>query len=354
MANESLMESLSLNLPAMAQIIKKKGRGKDTLLAHITPEEAKLLKKRGGRGSINPKTGLLEFDDFSSGLETGGGYDPSTGAMAQAPVDVSTPAPVTPESMVSNFPSTTGTTGTTGGGDYIGNIDYSQISPTGIYAQPTSTYAETTPSMGINLTPAQQAAIAPQLSSGAEAQIPPVPETPTTPQQNVLDKLKSLTGLSGTDLARYGLTGGLGLLGLSQQKKAQQQINQAQGQEQAIAAPYQQQGQELVRQAQAGELTPASQQAYQAAQAQIQQGIAQRGGVGEAQAANQLSNIYQNLLNNQYNYGLQISQIGDQYAIGAIKTGLQLDQQLNTATTNFYGQLAQFAAGGTFAQPKNP
>ena len=55
-----------------AQALQKQGRGKDRLLAHITPGEARLLKKRGGSGTINPKTGLLEFDvgDEATGSES--------------------------------------------------------------------------------------------------------------------------------------------------------------------------------------------------------------------------------------------------------------------------------------------
>ena len=44
-----------------ARMVASKGRYGDTMLAHITPEEARLLKKRGGSGSINPETGLPEF-----------------------------------------------------------------------------------------------------------------------------------------------------------------------------------------------------------------------------------------------------------------------------------------------------
>jgi len=36
------------------------GRDGDTMLAHINPEEAALLKSRGGSGTINPNTGLPE------------------------------------------------------------------------------------------------------------------------------------------------------------------------------------------------------------------------------------------------------------------------------------------------------
>ena len=37
------------------------GRNGDTMLAHINPEEAAMLRSRGGSGSINPRTGLPEF-----------------------------------------------------------------------------------------------------------------------------------------------------------------------------------------------------------------------------------------------------------------------------------------------------
>jgi hypothetical protein len=39
------------------------GRGNDTMLAHINPHEAALLKAHGGSGKRNPHTGLIEFDD---------------------------------------------------------------------------------------------------------------------------------------------------------------------------------------------------------------------------------------------------------------------------------------------------
>jgi len=44
-----------------ARMVASKGRNGDSMLAHITPSEAKLLKSRGGSGTINPETGLPEF-----------------------------------------------------------------------------------------------------------------------------------------------------------------------------------------------------------------------------------------------------------------------------------------------------
>jgi hypothetical protein len=48
-------------LADVGQYLAAQGRYGDTMLAHITPEEAALLKRRGGSGTINPVTGLPEF-----------------------------------------------------------------------------------------------------------------------------------------------------------------------------------------------------------------------------------------------------------------------------------------------------
>jgi hypothetical protein len=50
-----------LDLKALAEMLRRQGRGQDTILAHITPQEAALLKSRGGAGTMNPATGLPEF-----------------------------------------------------------------------------------------------------------------------------------------------------------------------------------------------------------------------------------------------------------------------------------------------------
>jgi len=48
------------------------GRNGDTMLAHINPEEAAMLKAMGGTGTINPATGLVEYgwlSDLWSGVK---------------------------------------------------------------------------------------------------------------------------------------------------------------------------------------------------------------------------------------------------------------------------------------------
>lgn len=44
-----------------AHMVASRGRGKDTMLAHITPKEAQMLRAKGGMGTINPATGLPEY-----------------------------------------------------------------------------------------------------------------------------------------------------------------------------------------------------------------------------------------------------------------------------------------------------
>jgi hypothetical protein len=69
---EAYQRGMALQLPApqgfagggladAAEMLRQQGRFGDTMLAHITPEEAGILKAMGGSGTINPATGLPEF-----------------------------------------------------------------------------------------------------------------------------------------------------------------------------------------------------------------------------------------------------------------------------------------------------
>jgi hypothetical protein len=49
--------------------IARMGRYGDTMLAHISPEEARMLRARGGSGTINPQTGLPEFWSLKKALK---------------------------------------------------------------------------------------------------------------------------------------------------------------------------------------------------------------------------------------------------------------------------------------------
>jgi hypothetical protein len=66
---------MNTNIKQVAGLLQSYGNNGDTVLAHITPEEAQLLKDLGGAGTINPDTGLIEFGfgSFISGALGGVG-----------------------------------------------------------------------------------------------------------------------------------------------------------------------------------------------------------------------------------------------------------------------------------------
>ena len=315
----------SSDLASIAAMLASKGRGRDTILAHITPREADILKAAGGSGTTNPETGLLEFyDDFEA--------MPSSQAEFSQAQQAAQPSP----------------TYDTGG--FVG-------------AQPVETRASTSQAEDVSF--AAPGVAAPQgqaLPSGEGSVFSPTgapytardlarvstdrapidqPSTAVSPPQekSFFDKLTT------QDMVRLGLAGGLGVYGATQAKKGAKQAEAAAAEQRAVGAPYQAKGQELQRAAQAGELTPTGQQSLQALQARLAQGAESRGGVGAAQVAAQTEAYRQQLLSQQYNLGLQVSNIGDQIALGAIRTGLQADQALNQASTNFYTNLAAIGAG---------
>ena len=198
-----LQKALGADLASIAELLRSKGRGKDTVLAHITPKEAALLKKRGGRGSKNPDTGLLEFDDTydqymppadtSSNTFTPAPTESSNTFQVQAPTtDTSVSAPqqtsVTPNNQT--ISDTQASQDASYGQSFpSGSVPQGQQLPNGDTA-----YAPT------QLTPAQLN----QTAAGES----PYPSKPNDPSW--LDK----AGKAVTDpgnLAKMALAGGLGL-----------------------------------------------------------------------------------------------------------------------------------------------
>jgi hypothetical protein len=354
----------SSDLASIAAMLASKGRGRDTILAHITPDEAELLKNLGGRGSTNPETGLLEFEneiyDFSPApapTEQFGDFQPggqTPEQVAAANQDLYPAGQVYKEgrtlftpggqsynvlpgktqegidrfaaSLPSSYAQTSRAEDVMFGGT-AGGASQGQALPGGVG----SAYSPT----GAPYTPRDLA----RVSTDRAPLDQPSTAVPTTPEKSFFDKLTT------EQMTRLGLAGGLGLYGATQAKKGAQQAQQAAAEQKAVGAPYQAKGKELIRAAETGELTPTGQQSLQALQARLAQGAESRGGVGAAQVAAQAEAYRQQLLSQQYNLGLQVSNIGDQIALGAIRTGLQADQALNQASTNFYTNLAAIGGG---------
>jgi hypothetical protein len=148
-------------------------------------------------------------------------------------------------------------------------------------------------------------------------------------------------GMSRDTKARLGIGGAQAVLGAYQTSQAMEQAKKYREDMAKLAQPYQEEGKKLIAQAQSGQLTPAAQQQLQAAQAQAAQGAQARGGVGAQQAMMAVENIRQQLLQNQYDYGLKVSGIGDQIATGAIKAGMQADQYVNSLAGSYASNVAR-------------
>ena len=368
------------DLKSIAKMLANKGRGGDTILAHITPKEIRLLKEAGGAGTVNPETGLLEFYDG----EGYGDYEPVQSAMnvasqqwqppAEAPAvqeaPVEAPAAVAMSSNAApddfSYTNFTGDAARNFGmtpvesmyAEYPGQLNYQNYSevPLSKVLQQQDFLNRLPPdaaaaAMSSAATSPEAVDAQAKQAAAAGGKTPP---TLVTRAGDVLSAIKAGGGdvldylKKNPDLLRIGGAGTAAVLGRQQAQKAAQQVQQATQEQKNVGQPYQQAGTELQRAAMSGELTPQGAQAYQAMRAQMAQGVESRGGVGVAQAQAQTEAFRQQLLQNQYNLGLQVAQIGDNIALGAIRTGMQLDQQLAQANQQFYTQLAAIAGGGTY------
>jgi len=324
----------SSDLAAIAAMLAGKGRGNDTLLAHITPREAEILKAAGGSGTTNPETGLLEFFEGEGGFDTAGfeGITPEQ-------VSAATPVPSSGESAAQQFPDygpTTGATTSAGlpfttGGEQV----YAPVQA------PAQTPVPTISSAPYVATSADRRELFGEGGYGAKAS--PTEIEAYAPEK--FDFLGKLGKFATPEMARLGLAGAGALVGAGTARKAAEAGRAGKAEMQALATPYQQTGAQVQAQAQRGELTPVGQQSLQAMQARLAQGVEARGGVGAQQAAAQMEALRQSLLQQQMDYGLKLSSIGDNIAMGAIRTGLQADQAVNQLTNSMYSNMLYLASG---------
>jgi hypothetical protein len=387
-----VLQGEAVPLRKLAKVLQGKGRRGDTILAHITPKEAKKLKKEGGSGTTNPETGLPEFFG-EDGFDYGSFDVPSFEA----------PAPVqeTPVSLPTFAQSPEYTSSTYYGGEAPGTISGyggSQgtfASPTGLYYETpyTSEYAgglseQFMPTFDVagagatGVTPfGQLGSVYPQVTTP----LPPLRpgttpyETPTgetmggvTPSEEVAaaeggKDEKGIFGKMGlSDLLKLGV-GGIGaLMGRSQQQAAIKQAAAAAQQYKDAAAAASQQYKDLAQpligpgytalaQAQQGALSAANRQAMDIARARAAQASARSGGVGAVQTSMEEARMYQQLVSTQLQQAMQLIAPGNSLASaaisttlagqqGAVRLQLELEQQANQAATNMYSALAKMVA----------
>jgi hypothetical protein len=329
-----------LDLKALAEMLRRQGRGQDTILAHITPQEAALLKSRGGAGTINPDTGLPEFqedygDDYS-GVDLGVYSQPVSQPSIQS-LDIM-PTPETGESVTPTY---------------------------GTVAQRFEAPVEV-PSYAQDLYPPIQPAFRPSMDyglgmTGAATETYDRGLQAQAPQRDFADMLK--TGAKQVLGTREGLAGLGTLASIYQARQAGQQARRMQQELSQIGAPNRALGQEMIARGQRGELTPVQMQQLAALDARQKQQLAQRGltsGTAQQQQQARMQEMQQRGAQDLIDQGIKIAGIGDQYQAAAIRAGYAADQatrdMLNTTLTNLYrtiyGNVATPEATSTTPKPR--
>ena len=324
------------------------------MLAYITPDEAKLLKSQGGSGKEHENTGVPSFENEYDGVFSNpdySAYTPQEQVAEPMPIGQPETAPIVsrqaaPSVDVMDSGPAQAVPGQFQGADRFSSAATPQVESAG-QSRISEGQAEI-PYMPSGAFPA--GAYAPPEGGAGRGyepyQIDTAKESSTTIGQKYRDLAKGL-GVTEDQLGRLGIAGISSLYGAYQMKQAREDAAAAKREQQGLAAPYQQKGAELQRQAQAGELTPAAQEQLKAVQAQASQAATARGGVGAQQSQAQIEAFRQQLLQQQYDYGLKMSGIGDNIALGAIKTGLEADRYVQGLSNSFYQNMAYIASGMT-------
>jgi len=311
------LTSVGGDVRQIARLLQKKAPP-GHMLAYINQEEADLLKARGGSGKPHADTGVPSFEDEYSSVDAGEPVTQTQTNLPDVPTDTTTPAidvtapPSVPEQYAQYG------AGRQAAEAYRPELDIPQQ-----YQQ-----------YGAGRQYADQAA-----ALGA------VQPTEAKADADLLGRASKATGLKEETLAKLGIGTLQALVGGYQAQQASRAGQAGKEEMAAMAAPYRAQAQDIISKAQRGELTPVGQQQLQAVQAQAVQGAEKRGGVGAQQAMAQVEAFRQQLLQQQYDYGLKLSGIADNIALGAIKTGLQADQYVNNLTSNYFNNIARTMYG---------
>jgi hypothetical protein len=311
------LTSVGGDVRQIARLLQKKAPP-GHMLAYINQEEADLLKARGGSGKPHADTGVPSFEDEYSSVAAGEPVTQTQTNLPDVPTDSASPAidvtapPSVPEQYAQYG------AGRQAAEAYRPELDIPQQ-----YQQ-----------YGAGRQYADQAA--------ALAGIQP---TEAKPDLDLLGKAAKALNLNEESLKRLGIGGLQALVGGYQANKAAQAGQAGKEEMAAMAAPYRAQAQDMIAKAQRGELTPVGQQQLQAVQAQAAQGAEKRGGVGAQQSMAQVEAFRQQLLQQQYDYGLKLSGIADNIMTGAIKVGMQADQYVNQLTSNYFNNIARTMYG---------
>jgi hypothetical protein len=342
MATLAKLLQVDMDLPSMAKRLAEAGRGKDSILAHINPKEMALLKKHGGSGKINPKTGIMEFDDT-------GDYGSIDSSFTPAPAPDISAAPAYANAQLPKLPTPVADTA---------NQFNAQTNAPAPTAPPPVTPSNTNPT---------------DMRLAAGTQQTPMDVTDTTKSkgigQTIADYLKP-AGESASAITKAidpftpYISAGYNIYQATQANKAQkaaqeqatanqQRLEALQAPAQAQAAQLTQKGNDILSQGTAGGITAAQQQNLETLAAQQAQSRSSSGqgnaGTAAAQDAAILQRLAQQYAQENITQGLQLIQGGNAINQGAntaiasaINTGYQQSTDANNAANQFYKNIGSY------------
>jgi hypothetical protein len=330
MATLKKMTRMGADVRQIARLLQAKAP-ENHMLAYITPEEAQMLKDRGGSGKPHADTGIPSFQDESYGFteDTAYDYGPEPTQAFSTPVQASAqPVGMDLSSLQTAAPSSAPA--------------YNAAQP--FAAFDTSQFAQAPAQVSAGVKPefAQQPVTLPPAMTGAS--VPTEFAAPPAPGKTFAEKAEDVSKFLDKNPALVKALG-LGITGVGGLIRSRQGAKEAESVRSDLAAlgkNYRQQGQEFLTKAQTGELTAPQQQQLQAAQAQLAQQASARGGVASQQTATQIEALRQQFVQQNMNSALQLLGIADQYEANAIKAGYSASKDAQAAADKFYSAMGQF------------
>ena len=335
----------------LAEMLRQMGRGPDTMLAHITPDEAQMLLEAGGSGRINPMTGLPEFQPELSPY-----------GEANEPLDFS----------MQDVPDYTGAD--------FGFEVAQQTAPQPVDFRAQMRAADQ-PYYGAPTQAMQQFAQPTDMSQfdigfGPGQFQPAIPETrglelspirgmaPEQFQQFTADEMAQPAGigdrLRGLEagyrdfsqsypmLSRLLTTGASSIPALLAARSARREGRAAAEELRSLGAPLRAEAEALRRQATTGGLTPQQARQEEARRASMRQAASTRGattGTQQAMIENTLARERAGLAETNLNNAIRQLNLANAYDEAAIRAKLQSDTQASNILASIIGDLVRTTAG---------
>jgi hypothetical protein len=321
------------NAQELAELLRQMGRGPDTMLAHITPEEAQMLLESGGSGKINPQTGLPEFQpEIDPAL-----FEDYIYNQPQQPLD-----PSSFEDYIYNQPQPqydydveaqpggfygTNVTNLTDIGFGPGQFQPAMPQTQGLELSPTRGVLGMAPDQFQRFTADRQASLSPDQQQSFKEQYPMLSQ--------VLRSNLFQTGLASLPAALFA-------------GQARREGRGAERELRAMAQPIREQAEALRQQALGGGLTPQQARQQEARRASLRQSASQRSGTTGTQQAmieNTLSRERAGLAQTNLENAMRQLNLANTLTEAAIRARLASDRNVNQSLQNIYTNLIRTASG---------